>query len=56
MRADACIKIRHPKVVENERALELVLKLEEDNDNQKGRGRRFTVTAVDVVLENVSSS
>lgn len=40
---------RHPKVVENEKALEVVLHLDEKYTNKSlGQGRRLTVTAVGV--------
>lgn len=40
---------RHPKIIEDEKAIEVVLRLEEDPalaDSAEGMGRRLTVTAV----------
>jgi hypothetical protein len=43
---------RHPKIVDDERAVEVVLRLEDpDGWSCEGKGRRLTVTAVGVRLE-----
>lgn len=37
---------RHPKIVEDEKAVDIVLKMEETHKAKSGQGRRMTITAV----------